>query len=231
MRGNVMNCEQTQQLLDEYLDGELSGNQLDLLEAHLNECENCAHRYNEASSLLVALKQLPVPPVRDGYEEKVLSFLKHEKSAKHHGKKGFIVGFGTAIAASFALWMIFSPVSIFKPHSFEVLKVVKLEVKQQHAVDLVFNLDSDLSDATLTLELPERVEIVGYPGKSQFKWKTSLKKGANRLTLPLFATEKQNGILIASLVKDGKIKTFRININSIPPSSTMFIQDNFSANT
>ena len=155
----------------------------------------------------------------------MLSFLETKQTRPTNW---FFAGFGSAIAASFALWLVFSPLAIIDSKD---TSTVNLIVQKKQTVDLVFNLANELSEATLTLELPDKIEISGYPGKRQLSWKTSFKRGANRLALPLIATEEFNGVLIAHLRNKGTTKTFRVKIDSSQPSSSLLIQNNLTTNS
>lgn len=223
-----MHCEQAQQQLDEYLDGALSAISHRSLQNHLNHCDQCRQIFNQSNQLLDTLNTLSAPPVPNGFEERMLAFVKQDETKKQSSHKNwFATGFSTAMAASFALWMIFSPVSTYTPDTQgnkDTLKVVTLEVQQQRKIDLVFNVKNDLHNVNITLELPANIQVAGYPDKQTLQWTTSLKKGTNRLALPLIASKAQNGILVASLVKEGKTKTFRIRINSQNPASSMLIE-------
>lgn len=225
-----MRCKQYQNMLDDYLDGTLSTIQADKLHQHLNTCDSCTDKFSQAETILKSLKTMPVPTARHGYEKRVLQFLEEKKPQKNQQRNWFMAGFGSALAATLAIWINFSPVATLTPE-LDDISTINLAVKQSQKVDLVFNLANDLSDATLTLDLPEKIQIVGYPGKQQLTWKTSFKKGANRLALPLIAAEQQNGILIASLSKNGKTKLFRIRLNSQLPTSSMYIVDEVNAQT
>ena len=220
-----MNCTQYQNMLDDYLDGSLSVIQLNNTQAHLNACNDCHDIFSQSENILAVLKDIPVPPAKLGYEQRVLSFLDKKQN---QSKNWFIAGFGSAIAASFALWLVLSPLAIIDSKN---INSVNLIVQKQQTVDLVFSLANELIEATLTLELPNKIEISGYPGKRQLSWKTSFKKGANRLALPLIAKEDLNGILIAHLSSKGTTKTFRIQIDTSQPSSSLLIQNKLTTNT
>ena len=214
-----MNCTQFQNMLDDYIDCSLSTIQFSHVQSHLKECEQCQESYTQANELLSALRDIPIPPAKLGYKKRVLSFLEenHPKQTKQHN--WFYAGFGSAISASFALWLVFSPVSLLSTKT-ESMNTVNLLVKKQQTIDLVFNLADELPEATLTIELPEKIEIAGYAGKRQLSWKTSLKKGSNRLALPIIGSQEHSGVLIARLTNNGKTKTFRVRINTkhIPTS-------------
>jgi len=222
-----MNCTQLKNMLDDYLDGSLSAVQLMYVQSHLNCCDECQHIFTQAQNLTSALKEIPVPPAKAGYEERMLKFLSKKSPVKPtqqtRRESWFIAGFSSAVAATFALWLVFSPLSIFSTNS-ENMSIVNLLVQEKKTIDLVFNLGSDLTNATLTLELPEKIEISGFPGKRQLAWETSFKKGTNRLALPLIGSELNSGILTARLSQKGITKTFHVRINTTLPPTPLFIE-------
>ena len=219
-----MQCLQVQDMVDDYLDGMLAPIQVNIISEHLTSCQDCKNYFDQADSLMLYLKDMPAPPPRDGYENRVLRFLEEKDvaaSTKQH--YWFAAGFGSAIAASLAFWLVFSPVSTLTP-SAKWLSTVQLDVHKKRTIDLVFNLQYEVSSATLTLELPEKVEIAGYPGKRTLQWDTAFKKGANRLALPLIAKGENKGILIARLAHKGKEKTFYVQIDAEQKSKYLFLR-------
>lgn len=225
-----MNCTQFQNTMDDYIDGTLSAIQLNHVQTHLNQCGKCRHIFIKALSLTAALKDMPVPSAKIGYEQRMLKFLEKKQPQKTHIQNWLIAGFGSAIAATFTLWLTFSSPSIFSPNA-ENVNTVNLFVQKEQTVDLIFNLTNELTDATLTLELPDNVEISGFPGKRQLSWNTSFKKGANRLALPIIASEENSGILIARLSSNGTSKIFRVHINTRQSSPTSLFMQNKSTVT
>ena len=218
-----MNCSQTQNMLDDYIDGDLSTIQLSHTQSHLNSCANCRHIFTESQNLVVALHDIPVPDAKMGYEQRMLSFLQKESKQVSYGQNWFIAGFGSALAATLTLWLSFSTPQLTSLDA-EQMNTVNLVVQEQKTIDLVFNLQSDLADATLTIELPDKTEIAGFPSKRQLTWNTSFKKGANRLALPLIASELNNGVLTAHLNQNGKTKTFHVRINVKSAPTSLFIE-------
>ena len=174
-----MNCTQFQNMMDDYIDGATSAIQLSHIQLHLNQCGKCNHIFIKALSLAAALKDVPVPPAKMGYEQRMLSFLEKKQPQKIQRHNWLVAGFAGAIAATFTLWLSFSSLPIFSTDA-ENMETINLMVQKKQTIDLVFNLANELSEATLTIELPEKIEIAGYKGKRQLSWKTSFKKGANR---------------------------------------------------
>jgi len=217
-----MNCTQFKNMMDDYIDGTLSAIQLGHMQPHLNHCEKCRHFFTQAQSLAAALKDIEVPPAKTGYEQRMLKFLEEKQTHNTHLQNWFVTGLGGAIAATFTLWLTFSSPSIFSTDA-DNANSINLIVQKEKTVDLIFNLPNELTDATLTLELPDKVEISGYPGKRQLSWNTSFKKGANRLALPIIASDENNGMLVARLINKGTTKTFRVHINTRHAPTSQFM--------
>lgn len=124
-----MNCTQFQSLLDDYIDGSLSTIQLSHIQSHLGGCEHCQHYYSQSTKLITALKDIPVPQARAGYEKRILSFLSKNQKNKPQHHSWFITGFSSAVAASFALWLVFSPLSHVS-NKIENVNTVNLQVQK-----------------------------------------------------------------------------------------------------
>lgn len=200
-----MNCTETKTRLHQYLDGDLSAQTQQQFEHHINCCDACTHELNATRELRRALTNLPVESPRAGFEQRVLAEVQsHYAEQKHHG---FVTGFASAVAAGLMLWVASL---VFFQNGSPDTSMVTLVVYQEHSVRLMFDAAGDMDQVTLNLELPEHVELAGYPGKSQLNWQTHLQKGQNILTLPLRAVSQGKGELIAQLKYGDRSKTFRI---------------------
>lgn len=73
-----MNCEDVNDLLDEYINGETDNAVSSEIEAHIRTCENCRMQYEELKSLKAELASL-AEPLPDGFEERLLARLRHTK--------------------------------------------------------------------------------------------------------------------------------------------------------
>ena len=213
-----MNCQQTQNMLDDYLDGNLSPIQLSHVQSHLHECGECQHVYSRAKQLATRLKDMPVEPASADFEQRMLGLLQAEAREKPSSQH-FMQGFATAIAASFLLWFVVTSVT---PENSNINSITVAAAKPQ-TIDLVFNLPADLADARLTIELPEQMEIIGHPGKQQLSWTTNLKKGSNRLALPIISKQAGSVVLVARLGKGNSNKVFRVRINANTSPTSLFI--------
>jgi hypothetical protein len=90
------------------------------------------------------------------------------------------------------------------------VQTVALAVEQPENVRMIFNSAKALQAATLSLTLPENIEIVGYGSRRELSWQTDLREGQNLLQLPLIAHGAVRDDLLARLSHGASTKTFRV---------------------
>jgi len=73
-----------------------------------------------------------------------------------------------------------------------------------------------LQHAVFTVELPEGVELAGFPNQRTVRWEGSLHEGKNLLELPLVAQDRAGGVLVARIDHAEKEKVFRLQLNVQP---------------
>ena len=214
-----MNCEQILRQLDDYLDGDLPPDDFEHIEQHLKSCVNCQTEYQLGQDIITHCQNQPDIKPRPGYEARMLRFL-DEKPAKprYFVPAWFAAGFGSALAALLVVWFMGINFTDPAPNSMPIM-TVELPAMQSRKVDLVFNSPRSIQNAAMTIELPAGTEIVGYPGQRTLKWKTTLKQGSNRLSLPIIIRGKQGGTLLAKISHQGQTRTFKLNLVPIPSSS------------
>jgi anti-sigma factor RsiW len=202
----IMNCTDIHSQLDDYLDKTLDLSDAQAFDAHLQSCSECQQLLKESNSLILALQNLPVDEADAGFEERVLK--KVHRQFPNQGNKRFFTGFATAMAASLALWFAST---VYIPEMPDTQSpTIQLAVNDAYTVNLKFEAPANLSDVTLSITLPEHVEITGYPGRKAIIWKTTLDKGSNVLALPVMAINNGQGELIAHLQYGDKSKSFRV---------------------
>ena len=69
-----------------------------------------------------------------------------------------------------------------------------------------------LDAATLTVTLPDGIELAGFPGQREITWQTSLVEGKNFLPLELIALSSVGGEVLARLEHDDRDRTFRLRV-------------------
>jgi anti-sigma factor RsiW len=210
-----MNCNDIQERLDDFLDGELAPALSDELGAHVGECTLCRSRLAHAQMLTSALRQLPVDGPSDGFEERVLQRAAEGSPAKPRAPLFAVGGFAAAVAASvLTIALILAGPSVPSSDNAGEFPVVDVTVDQPQTVNLVFASNSAIDDVSLVVELPEGVEIAGYAGRREVLWRTSMQAGKNVLPLELVARESVSGELVARLQHGDMERTFRIFVSA-----------------
>ncbi|HEX5056229.1 MAG TPA: hypothetical protein VFX02_06995 [Gammaproteobacteria bacterium] len=79
-------------------------------------------------------------------------------------------------------------------------QTISLPIAGVKNISLAIDSDRVLQEVTFTIELPEGVELDGYPGQRQLSWQGPLHAGLNRLTLPLLTNHQAHeGVLKARI--------------------------------
>lgn len=171
---------------------------------------------------------------KDYGEDKPKNHGSVEQNAHHrHHRRGFMIGFGSAAAAALALWVVVgvfpqqTPLQTGVPRLASVESTVESTVEanvpefsialnEQRDIKLAFFSSEDLKGATITLQMPEAVALVGYEGQRKLVWKTNLARGDNTLRLPIIATSvaanASAGQLVAHIEYKGKVRTLKVNL-------------------
>jgi len=89
---------------------------------------------------------------------------------------------------------------------------LKNALEQSRTINLIFSSATALDSATLTVSLPEGIELVGFPGRREISWETSLQAGKNLLPLKLIALTPTGGELLARLEHDDRNRIFRLHV-------------------
>ena len=164
--------------------------------------------------ILALLKDYPMPQVAAGYFDQALVRATHEGSRQQRNR-WLMTGFGSAVAAGLALWMIggFFLTTPDLPEAKPAIPGITMTLEVPRTINLVFASAVPLNDATLTVQLPPGIEMSGFPGQREVTWETSLTAGKNLLPLKLIATSPQGGEVFATLRHDNRGRTFRLRVD------------------
>ena len=164
--------------------------------------------------ILELLKDYPMPAADAGFYDQALARATHEGSRRQRNK-WLLTGFGAAMAATIAAWMIGGLLlnDPQLPDPAATIPGVTIAMEQPRTVNLVFASATALESATLTVSLPEGIELDGFPGQREITWQTSLKEGRNHLPLTLIALTPAGGELLARLEHDDRDRTFRLRVD------------------
>jgi hypothetical protein len=165
----------------------------------------------EEQELLELLKDYPVPDAQAGFYDQALVQAAHQGTQRQRNR-WLMTGFGSAIAAGLAIWVITAMLMTAPqvPDVDPAIPGVTIALEQEHTVRLVFASAMALDSATLTVSLPEGIELAGFPGQREITWETSLKEGKNLLPLTLIALTPAGGELLARLEHEDRNRTFRL---------------------
>ncbi|MDH3613734.1 MAG: zf-HC2 domain-containing protein [Gammaproteobacteria bacterium] len=210
-----MNCDQYRQSLDPYLDVELEASVARELESHAAGCPECAAQLEKKQRLRQALRTMPVTPPDDGFLDSVVG---QTVVNTHRNATWFwsSAGVGGAVAAGVIAWLILVlPGDLPTPDSVAELESVAISLNVEKTFRLTFDSQSELQDATLTVRLPDGIEVVGYEGRGSVRWTTNVKSGTNILKLPLIVRSGDGGAVFAQIEHEGKQKSFEFAVTVI----------------
>lgn len=132
--------------------------------------------------------------------------------ARRQRNRWVLSGFGGAIAAMFMAWIV-GGVYFAAEEAIDVsIPSVTMALETPQTFNLVFSSASVLRDATMTVTLPDGIEIEGFAGQREITWMTSLTEGRNILPLTLIATSPVGGKLLANLQHEDDDKLFRLQV-------------------
>jgi len=207
-----MDCQRTRNRLEDHLDGQLAPAEAAEVAGHLAECADCAAALAEREALRAALGELPVPaPSADLWQRS----LARAKQGERKRQRAWSAG-GLAVAASLLVAVAVGLVTQGPATAPPGPTVVAVTPGQTERINLAFNSPTRLERVTLSVALPEGVEIAGHPGKRQLSWQTTLEPGRNLLKLPV-VLRGSGGILRADLRFDGKQRSFSLQVRPHSP--------------
>jgi len=169
---------------------------------------------NEDRALLGLLRQYgasTVPPPDQAFYDRAIARAVQE-GTKMQRKRWIMTGFGGAVAAALALWIVSGVFFTTPDTSGPAVPSVTMALEQAQTLNLVFSSATTLNDATMTVILPEGIEVDGFAGQREITWMTSLKEGRNILPLTLIATSSSGGEVLATLRHEDDDKTFRLRV-------------------
>jgi hypothetical protein len=197
-----MECLDFTSQLDDYLDGRVDERPI---REHLNVCADCRRRLQHAMAVQSALRKLSPPEALPAFLNQAIARATRPNAADPHPRRWAILGM--ALAASLVLGVA---AGVFLSLREAPVQTVALAVERPETVRMVFTSAKPLRAATLSLALPENVELVGYGRQRELSWQTDLREGQNLLQLPLIAHGAVKDELLARLSHGASTKTFRV---------------------
>ena len=156
--------------------------------------------------VLELLQDYPAPAADGGFYERALLRATHEGSRRQRNR-WMMTGFGSAVHWNGA------PLPTQLPDAESAIPGVTIALAEPRTINLMFASRTALDSATLTVTLPDGIELDGFPGQREITWETSLSEGKNLLPLELVALTPAGGEVLARLEHDNRGRTFRLRVN------------------
>lgn len=212
-----MNCQQTTQRMQSWLDGELDAETLSAFRAHLDRCPRCRAKADDWRALQAALRDLPAPVPPPGLTERMWA----ARAKRNRRAVALAAAASVVLALAAAYWM---PPTSVPPAPRGLLSPmqgaeVRLPLHRSETIQLALSSASDLDHVRLTLILPRNLELDGFRQQRVISWTTDLRAGDNRLSLPVNARAPGDGELIARIEHAGQRKELRVHVTTASASS------------
>ena len=167
----------------------------------------------EDQEVLELLKDYPMAEASTGFYDQALARATHEGSRRQRNR-WVMTGFGSAIAAGLVLWLVggFFLTAPSSPAPDAGIPGIAMTLEEPRTINLMFSSETALPAATLTVTLPDGIELAGFPGQREIAWETSLVAGKNYLPLELIALTPVGGEVLARLEHENRDRTFRLRI-------------------
>ncbi|MCZ6889384.1 MAG: zf-HC2 domain-containing protein [Gammaproteobacteria bacterium] len=214
-----MPCNRIQNALDDFLDGICDREAAMQVSHHLDECADCREVVERERILRSRLKALPVEGPSESFRASAFDKARSAaantsptQSASRIWRRSLTGSLAAAVLVLFVASFLFDP-SARTPSA--GIPEVAISVEQTTPVNLVFSSKGALSNARVTLQLPEGIALAGYDGRRALRWMTELKDGKNVLQLPLVGQAGASGEIVALLEHEKGSKTFRLKVTVI----------------
>lgn len=213
----MMECTDFRQRWSAWQAGELSPAENRARSGHARRCNACAGYHRQMQAMLRALGTLPPPgPVPADLKARLLERARSGHASRRTRKSPLPVRHW-AVAASLLVAVIGSVLVYghFRPVPGGDAPQVVLSLNQPQQVQLVFEAAQPVEEVEYRVELPEGVELEGYPDLDVLQWRGKLLAGRNGLALPLVAREEASGgVLIARIMYNGIQRELRVPVQT-----------------
>jgi len=212
-----MTCNLINEKLDDYVDAQLDVADMQSLDEHKAQCADCQEVVDRERALRASLKEYgdsSMPQPDAAFFDRALAKAA-QSGTRRQRNRWVMTGFGGAMAAALVLWIVSGTIFETPEFSEPSIATIAMVIEEPRTVNLVFSSATPLTDATMTVTLPEGIEVMGFQGQREITWMTSLKEGKNILPLTLIATSPLGGELLATLRHADDDRTFRVQVTVI----------------
>ncbi|MDZ7787407.1 MAG: hypothetical protein U5K73_04510 [Halofilum sp. (in: g-proteobacteria)] len=171
-----MNCEEFRNLWSDWHDGHDDVDDA-AMARHRDTCPECARHDRQMRALLDGLATLPLPGERPGHAPWV-------------GPRW------AALAATLVIGIALGLVLAQRDEPASTTPEaapVELAAAGEQRIAIAIESPRHYADVEFTVQLPEGVELAGFPGQREVRWTGSLAEGRSRLRLPLRVSSDARG--------------------------------------
>jgi hypothetical protein len=156
-----------------------------------------------------ALRGMPVPEPRAGFEDRVLARAKASRPKTSSRRTTWWAAAAGALAATIA-WVTL--IWLKAPASDPSLV---LTLNESREVPLVIDSERELEGASIRILVTGAVSLTGYDQQHEVEWQTTLTRGANLLSLPVTARETGEGRIVAEIEHQGKTRRVSVTMHVV----------------
>jgi anti-sigma factor RsiW len=210
----TIKCERAVDLLTQSADSENAVERRVAAE-HAALCSACRSAV-EAVQYLRAEGLSPVPRLRAEAFAQAMAVATQNRTLRAARAPTFLMGLGlgVALAASVAI-AIMMLMPDFDSAQDSATPQVTLAASEQRDIKISLASVEALEDAEIHVVLSGPIELFGYAGQRELRWRTSLERGDNQLTLPILANGMGKGQLLVEVVHGERRRTFVVDIESL----------------
>lgn len=182
----MTHCSEFQNRWSDWHAGNLDNADSQMLWQHAQSCPRCAAYHRQMQSMLKALNSLPAPgAVPDDLTERLLHTARTDRPQRAYStpQRLSVAAAVLVLVLGTALLNPFRP--LLEDGAAPDARPVVVSLERSRPVHLVFESEGRVEDVEYTIELPDGVEVEGYPGLEVLRWSGELQAGRNGLTLPL----------------------------------------------
>ena len=194
-----MNCEHMAENIVELVSSTLTSAQTAECMRHLAGCVECAEALRGAQALAL-LRHRDTGKVAPEFFDTVLNSLEAGEQPQRTGQRFWLgTAFGGAVAASlFAMALALNWIASPGSYSPDVAEF-QVALGEVRTMDLAIESDRPLHGAKISILLAGGVELEGYGAQRELNWTSDLKRGVNRLSLPVVAVDGNGGRVVVRL--------------------------------
>jgi hypothetical protein len=203
-----MRCEDIESLLNEHADA-ASTLQRQAVDAHLATCEDCSSAWL-AARVLRKHRAVPTPVPSPNLIAK-LAAMRQPKVVTRR-TSSWVAAIGGALAAGVAL-VAFNYYGAARVDSARTVPSLTMSLHETRDVNVTIDSPEAFMGVDVRVVLAGGIELAGYRGRSELKWKTDLEAGVNRLTLPIVASDSSGGRLLVAVGYGDQQRAFVVQID------------------